>query len=150
MVASEGKLKTHARNVQYLHVTMAAKNNYAAVRFACAMALLRDGFGVTAQAANDTAGTGGNIPTYYDEFDAQLGAAIDPARSAPEVSGVYDRRYTNGRVLVNATGSDIVVDLTGFGYKFLTGTLDTAVNTGATITGTVTVPARGSHILVLS
>jgi hypothetical protein len=147
LVGCAGKLKSHARSSIMLHCTMAAKANYSAVRFACAMALMRDQAGVVAQATDDTSGTGGKIPTYYDEYDIPLGAAVDGVQSAAFSGTLWKREYQKALVLMNPGASTQSIDLTGQGWSFYSGTLDTTVNSGAAVTGTLNVPAATAYIL---
>jgi hypothetical protein len=96
-------------------------------------------------------------PTWYDEYDAELGDPIDAVPSAPLTANVWGRKYANGYVLVNVGSSQVTDPLnsttyTGLPagvYKRLTGTQDPTVNSGATVTGAgVAIPSWDGRVLL--
>ena len=148
---AKARMKAHAKNVVWLHVTMAAKNNYAAVRSAVAMAMMNDGVGVTVVANDDTDVNSGSlfeyVPTYYDPYDIVMGTAIDPVQTAARGDGTWRREYSRAYPIINPTGTSKTVTV-GSGWYFPTGTQDPTVDSGAAVGTTITVPAYTAYILV--
>ncbi|HET9644493.1 MAG TPA: putative glycoside hydrolase [Burkholderiaceae bacterium] len=97
--------------------------NPALMRYGIASALMEDGyFGYTIK----------NSTSLYwaDEFDVNIGAAVDAPPTAATPSGIWMRRYTNGLVLVNPNASATLSIDVGDGYKRIAGVQDPAVNNG--------------------
>jgi hypothetical protein len=69
-------------------------------------------------------------PSWFDEFGAPIGTAVDAPPTAPAQSGIWLRRYSNGLVLVNPSKTATASIDVGPGYKRLAGAQDPAVNNG--------------------
>jgi len=114
--------------------------DYAMLRYSLASALMGDGY--FAYAAN---GSYSSV-SWYDEFNVNLGAALQPAVSAAYQNGVYRRDFQNGIVLVNPRGNGTqTVTLGGTFHKIL-GTQDPATNNGQAVTS-VTLNAADGIVL---
>ena len=74
---------------------------------------------------------------WFDEYDVDLGLAIDPPQFGPWQSGVYRRRFQNGMVLVNPKGNGRRTLQIEAGYKRISGTQDTATNNGQPVSSLV-------------
>jgi hypothetical protein len=97
------------------------------------------------------------IPSIYDEYNADLGAAVDPVPTAPLTANVWGRKYENGYVLVNVGstqvsdpgGSTTYTGLPAGIYKRLSGTQVPSVNDGSVVTGAgINIPAWDGRILL--
>jgi hypothetical protein len=66
---------------------------------------------------------------WFDEFDAGLGAALDPPPQQAWQGPVYRRRFEHGMALVNPSMSSASVDV-GAGWQRLDGRQDRDVNNG--------------------
>ena len=75
--------------------------------------------------------TGSQVPAWYDEYEAQLGAPAEAAPAAAAQNGIWMRRFENGVVLVNPSRTASASIDVGAGYRRLSGTQDPAVNSGA-------------------
>ncbi len=85
---------------------------------------------------------------WFDEYDVQLGNALDSPPSAPWISGVYRRDFDRGIVLVNPKGNgsrDVTLEA---GFTTIKGSQDPAVNSGKTVR-TVHLKDRDGIILLL-
>jgi hypothetical protein len=87
----------------------------------------------------------------YDEYDAYLGSAKGDADnllsdSSKIVSGIWERDYENGKVIVNATYESQEILLDGE-YEKLHGTQDPSVNNGSIIS-ILTLESRDGIILL--
>jgi hypothetical protein len=67
---------------------------------------------------------------WYDEFDLDLGYAIDGPQTSAWSNGVYRREFQNGLVLVNPRGNGIRTVDVGSGWKRFSGTQDPSHNSG--------------------
>lgn len=91
--------------------------------------------------------------TWYNEYDARLGSAIEPEPTVPGANGGFSLRFQGGIVLLNTTGSSISFNLTGQGYRrlgasdFTTSVQDGSVNTGAAVSA-ISVPAGDGIVLI--
>ena len=128
--------------------------NYQMMRFYLGTTLLGDGY----FAFDDSVGDHHSL-WWYDEFSVDfasghatgdaskkgyLGFPHGPATQLP--SGLWERVYDNGIVLVNPTGSSVYQDLGG-SYRLIKGNQDPGTNTGATVTG-LTLASRDGRILL--
>lgn len=125
---------------------------YARVRYGLCTALMENGYFNYTHTPNSYWGV-----QWFDEYDLAgagnsgwLGEAIDPPQRSPWSNGVFRRRFTNGAALVNPrTNLDgslraaATVDLTGLGYRRISGTQDSAVNNGAVVTTLTLAPGDG-------
>lgn len=91
-------------------------------RYGIASALLEDGY-------FSFSVNGYQSMPWFDESEAPLGTAAEPAPTAPTPSGIWMRRYTNGIVLVNPTATTASLDV-GEGYRRIAGAIDPDVNNG--------------------
>lgn len=83
---------------------------------------------------------------WFDEYDINLGHAIDAPQTAPWQNGVYRRVFERGMVLLNP-GVHAVSVTVGTGYKRFSGKQDAGVNSGASVEQ-VTIPPRDGIVLV--
>jgi hypothetical protein len=115
--------------------------DYRTMRYGLASAMLDEGWYVYLP-------TSGSLqPTWYDEYDAPIGIAVDPPQRSPRQNGIYMRRYTNGLVLVNPSKTATASINVGSGYKRLRGTQDPGVNNGQA-QSTVTLGPRQGLLMV--
>lgn len=112
--------------------------NYQKVRFGLSSALLGDGF------FGFDYGTSSHAQLWhYDEYDAYIGSAKDEAQND---NGIWSREFTNGKVIVNPTGSTQTIRLDGE-FEKIHGTQDPAFNDGSIISR-LTLNAQDGAILV--
>jgi hypothetical protein len=102
----------------------ASPTDYATLRYGLASALMDNGLFMFVPAS------GSQVPAWYDEYSAQIGAPAEPPPLAPAQNGIYLRRYENGLVLVNPSRTDSATIDVGAGYQRLAGTQDPVVNSG--------------------
>jgi hypothetical protein len=89
-----------------------------------------------------------NGPTWFDEFNANLGASTSaPFPSAPYQNGVYRRDFANGIALVNPKGNGTQTITLETSYRKLSGSQAPSVNNGQTVTS-VTLNDRDGIILM--
>lgn len=116
--------------------------DYQGMRYGLASCLMDDGY----FAYSDTSKRYYGVP-WFDEFNANLGAAVSAPATSAWQSGVYRRDFANGIVLVNPKGNgQRTVTLEGEFVK-LKGTQDATVNNGATVKQ-VTLKDRDGVILL--
>jgi hypothetical protein len=100
-------------------------SNYQKVRFGLASTLLSGGY------FGFDFGTQSHQQLWrYDEYDAFIGAPTDNA--IQNDGGIWERDFTNGRVLVNPTDQEQTIRLDGE-FEKIHGTQDTSVNDGSII-----------------
>ena len=119
----------------------AASTDYATVRYGLASAMMEDGRFVYIPA------TGTMEPSWFDEFGAPIGTAVDAPPTAPAQNGIWMRHYSNGLVLVNPSKTATASIYVGAGYKRLAGGQDPAVNNGQAQT-TVTLGPRQGLLMI--
>jgi hypothetical protein len=90
--------------------------------------------------------TGLKPPFFADEYLASIGNAEEPPPRKPSTSGIWIRRYSGGAVLVNPTEQPAEIDI-GPGYKRLTGSQDSAANSGALVRKITLQPKDGLILL---
>lgn len=89
-----------------------------------------------------------NGPQWFDEFNANLGAATSaPFPSKAYQNGVYRRDFQNGIALVNPKGNGKQTITLEASYRKLSGNQDSSVNNGQTVTS-VTLNDRDGVILM--
>lgn len=121
--------------------THGEKDNYERMRYGLATTLLGNGM----YCYTDSALNYSSVP-WFDEYDAPLGLSVTLPPTAA-VNGVFMREYENGLVLVNPSKvSSVLVQLNG-NFRFIAGSQDPVVNTGATVSS-LTVPPRAGRILL--
>jgi hypothetical protein len=84
---------------------------------------------------------------WFDEFDVNLGRAIDPPQFEPWKNGVYRRRFENGMALVNPKGNGAQTIQIEDGYRRIAGRQDPVTNNGRPVSS-VTIAERDGLILV--
>lgn len=114
------------------------EHDYQAVRFGLTTTLLGDGyFGYDAGSNNHS------VIWQYDEYDAVLGQP----KSAPSTNvGIWQRDFTQGKVVVNATEKESIVNLGG-DFEKLHGTQDQKINDGSIISN-ITIKSKDGIILL--
>ena len=115
--------------------------NYRFFRFAFTSSLLNNGY---FSFTDETKGYS-SVP-WFDEYNVNLGNAIDGPQMTPAINGVYQRQFENGMVLVNPSTLTKSITIPA-GYRFIAGTQDTITNSGQPAT-TVTLPAQDGFVLV--
>lgn len=116
--------------------------DYQAMRYGLASCLMDDGY----YTFTDTASEYRGVP-WFDEYDANLGAAVSPPATAAWQGGVFRRDFQNGIALVNPKGNgQKTVTLDGE-YVLIKGTQVPTVNTGAKVRQ-VTLKDRDGLILM--
>lgn len=127
--------------------TSITEADYQQMRYGLASTLMDDGY----FAYTDLANPYGGIPSWFDEFSVDLGAAITPPQSAAYYSnGVYRRDFENGIALVapkgNNSNSPVTVSLET-SYIKVKGAQDPAINDGLTVTSVTLQPRDGIILL---
>jgi hypothetical protein len=84
---------------------------------------------------------------WFDEYNAALGPATSNPSTTAYQNGVYRRDFQNGIALVNPKGNGTQTVTLETSYKHLTGTQDSSVNNGQTVTS-VTLNDRDGVILL--
>ena len=84
---------------------------------------------------------------WYDEFDVDLGRAIDPPQQAPWQNGVYRRRFEYGMVLVNPKANGTKTVQIAPGYRRIDGRQDSVTNNGEAVSS-VTLRERDGLVLI--
>ena len=111
--------------------------DYAMLRYSLASALMGDGY--FAYSGN---GSYSSAP-WYDEFNVNLGAALQPAVTAAYQKGVYRRDFQNGIVLVNPGGNGRQTVTLGGTFHKIVGTQDPATNNGQAVSSATLNAADG-------
>ena len=117
-------------------------NDYRGFRYGFTSCLMDNGYYEFSLASNPYSGT-----FWFDEFNAELGAATtNPATTAWQ-KGVYRRDFANGIALVNPRGNGAQTVQLETAYRKIAGTQDSAVNNGQTVQS-VTLQDRDGIILL--
>jgi hypothetical protein len=143
----------NANKLQILHGGMNSTTDWQRGRYTIGTSLLGDGIAWVARPLNAD-------KIYQDEYEAALGAPLDPAPSAATTGEFWTRRYQNGLVVVSAYGNlgpPRTADMTlrtyyptaGI-YKHIGGTQDVANVPYDTVVGAggVTMPGWDARILL--
>lgn len=117
------------------------KNDYQRMRYGLASCLLADGY-----YSYTDEDVGYSSVVWFDEYDADLGAPLEPTPTAPLLDGVYGRAFENGVVLVNPSNETKVFKVKE-GYKYILGKQAPDVNTGQ-IADTISLNSKDGIILV--
>ena len=117
-------------------------DDYAQMRYGLASCLLDDGYYYYT-----TYDTEYRSALWFDEYDVNLGRAIDPPQFEPWQNGVYRRRFENGMALVNPKGNGRQTVRIGDGYRRIDGTQDRSVNNGQAAES-ITLNERDGIILI--
>jgi uncharacterized phage protein (TIGR02218 family) len=87
--------------------------------------------------------------TWFDEYEQDLGTPTDAVPSSAWSNGVWARRFENGVVLCNPTGSAASVNPTTLGtYTRFLGTQDATTNSGASVSGSISIPSQDGIVLL--
>lgn len=119
-----------------------AANDYQGFRYGFTSCLMDNGYYEFSLAANAYSGT-----FWFDEFDTKLGTALAGPSIAAWQKGVYRRDFENGIALVNPRGNGPQTVQLETAYRKLSGSQDSGVNNGQTVTS-VTLNDRDGIILV--
>ncbi len=128
-------------NVAIFHIK-GDSNGLATMRYGLASCLMDNGYYFYSAAER-----GYRQVTWFDEFELDLGRAIDPPQFEPWQKGVYMRRFENGMAIVNPKGNGTRTVSIPEGYKRFQGTQDPVVNNGE-VADSVTLPERDGIILL--
>jgi hypothetical protein len=91
--------------------------------------------------------TGYKNVKWFDEYDIDLGRAIDPPPQNPWKQGVYMRRFEKGMAIVNPKDNGTQTISIPSGYRRIAGQQDSSVNNGEPAVD-VTLPERDGIILI--
>lgn len=116
-------------------------DDYRLMRYGLASCLMDDGYFAYSTLENQY----GTAP-WFDEFDAPLGAPLDPPQQHAWDSAVYRRRFEGGMVLLNPSSRQAEVEVAP-GYRHLRGAQEPGLNTGAPAKR-ITLGAKDGVILV--
>lgn len=117
-------------------------DNYQFMRYGLTSCLMDDGYYYYTTKADHY-----KSALWYDEYDADLGKAIDPPQFSPWRNGIYRRRFENGMALVNPRGNGTKTVQIEPGYRRISGTQDPATNNGQPV-DSVTLNERDGLVLV--
>jgi len=137
--------QTTLSNAQHRLLLMSVNGeatDYATMRYGLTSCLMDDGYYYYTTHENEN-----KSGLWFDEYDADLGRAIDPPQFGPSQNGVYMRRFQNGIALVNPKGNGRKTVQVEPGYKRISGTQDRATNNGQPVTS-VTLNERDGIILI--
>lgn len=117
------------------------ENDYRFFRYAFTSSLLNDGyFSFTSNTLRYSS------VVWFDEYDINLGHALESPALSPWKDGVYKREFENGLVLVNPTELSKIVDI-GSGFKHFLGIQDEITNNGKPVT-TLSLPPKDGVVLI--
>jgi hypothetical protein len=116
-------------------------DDYATVRYALTSCLMDNGYLMY------SSGNSYISALSYDEFDVDLGRAIDPPQTSSWKQGVYMRRFEKGIAIVNPTGNGTQTLSVPSGYRRISGTQDRVVNNGQLV-DTLTLKERDGIVLI--
>jgi len=115
--------------------------DYSFMRYTLAACLMDNGY------YTHTTTSGYTHQAWFDEFDVDLGYAIDPPQYEPWRQGVFMRRFENGIVFVNPKGNGTQTVNIPSGYRKINGNQDPTHNDGQPATE-ITLDERDGIILV--
>lgn len=128
-------------NVAIMHV-QGNSNDLATMRYGLASCLMDNGYYFFSSEEKNY-----QARTWFDEFDVNLGRAIDPPQFSAWQKGVYMRRFENGMAIVNPKGNGTRTVSVPAGYKRIQGVQDPVVNNGQAVDA-VTLRERDGIILL--
>ena len=128
-------------NVAIMHVK-GEDDGYAIMRYGLASCLMDNGYYYFTPYSR-----GYTSEFWFDEYDVDLGRAVDPPQYNEWQRGVYMRRFENGMAIVNPKGNGERTVQIGAGYKRFNGNQDPVTNNGQ-IAESVTLQERDGLILV--
>jgi hypothetical protein len=132
----------NSRNRLHVLSVHGQPTDYALMRYGLASCLMDDGYYYYT-----TIDTEYRSALWFDEYDVDLGRAIDPPQFSPWQKGVYRRRFENGMVLVNPKGNGTRTLEIESGYSKIAGAQDSTVNNGQPVSSLV-LPERDGIVLV--
>lgn len=112
-------------------------DDYRLMRYGLGSCLMDDGYFAYSTLEGEFSTT-----PWFDEFDADLGKAIEPVQTTPWRNGVYRRLFERGMVLLNPTLVSVNVEVPP-GYKRLLGSQQPELNSGRPVTHLVLGPKDG-------
>jgi hypothetical protein len=125
----------------FFHVVGAA-DDYQFMRYSLTSCLMDDGY------YSHTTSDGYGDIAWFDEWDLDLGDAIDPPQLSPWKNGVYRRRFTKGMAIVNPMGNgDQTIEIEA-GYSRFRGKQDPSHNNGEPVSKLVL--RQGDGIILIS
>ncbi len=116
--------------------------DYQSLRYGLASCLMDDGY-----FSYDDNARGYSGVDWFDEFDADLGAATSPPSTSAWQKGVFRRDFEKGIALVNPKGNGAQTVTLDADFILIKGAQAPTVNTGATVR-TVTLKDRDGLILL--
>jgi hypothetical protein len=116
-------------------------NDYRFFRYALASCLMDNGFFSFTDAAVGYA----SVP-WFDEYNVNLGNAVDSPQQVQIYQGVHIRKFEHGLVLVNPTADTVIVPVSP-GYKHIKGVQDPIVNDGSFVMNVVSMEPKSGLIL---
>ena len=137
--------RTTLSNAQHNILLMVAhgeEDDFATMRYGLASCLMDDGYYYYTSMENHY-----ESGLWFDEYDVDLGRAIDPPPYNAWRKGVYMRRFEKGMVLVNPKNNGRQTVSIDRGYRRIDGTQDRTANNGQ-VAETVTLAERDGLILV--
>ena len=132
----------NARNRMLIMTVQGNATDYALMRYGLTSCLMDDGYYYYT-----TSDTEYRSALWFDEYDVDLGRAVDPPQFSPWQNGVYRRRFQNGIALVNPKGNGRRTVQIESGYRRIDGHQDPTINNGSPATS-VTLAERDGIILV--
>lgn len=117
------------------------KDDYQRMRYGLSSSLMDNGYFCYTDEK-----VGFSSVVWFDEYDLDLGAAIDPPAIKPWRNGIYRRNFEKGTVLVNPNGSPASVTLEPR-YKRFKGTQAPEVNNGLPVQNII-LPGKDGIILI--
>jgi Hypothetical glycosyl hydrolase family 15 len=124
-----------------LFATVGSPSDYQTLRYGLASCMMDNGYFIynSSDSYND-------LP-WFDEYNANLGAATTNPPTSAWQNGVYRRDFQNGIALVNPKGNGAQTVTLETSYKRINGSQAPSVNNGQTVT-TVTLQDRDGIILL--
>ena len=139
------RYRTTMRNAQdniLLMTVHGRANDYATMRYGLASALMDNGYYYYTSYEGQY-----EDALWFDEYDVDLGRALDSPAMAPWQRGVYRRRFENGMAIVNPKGNGTRTVTIEDGYRRIDGDQDPQHNNGDRVT-TLTLKERDGIILI--
>ncbi len=118
------------------------EDDYATMRYGLASCLMDNGYYYYTSLEDQY-----KSALWFDEYDVDLGRAIDPPQFSARQNGVYMRRFEKGMALVNPKGNGTRTVRIDPGYKRISGSQDRSVNNGQ-LAETVVMSERDGLILI--
>ncbi|MEM7313445.1 MAG: putative glycoside hydrolase [Planctomycetota bacterium] len=137
--------RTTIRNAQHnvaLLDVHANPRDYKTMRYGLASALMDDGYFMFTSTTRDY-----EAQHWFDEFEVDLGRAVEPPQTQSSQNGVYIRRFEFGMALVNPKGNGTRTVQIEPGFKRFNGSQDPATNNGQEVES-VRLSERDGLILV--